>query len=560
MTPLVIGLAAVIVVILVAVAVGLRFVRHDERADLAERPAERGGARSRKDPDRRSNGQRPLPDRIPARQDRSGRQRRSDRGHDEPASPREARGRAAADRRQDDWRHAGAARAQAAPGGIGGRDEPAFARQHQDELPQLRARQVRGRRDDAADWPSTEWDSLSDADYWKEVASDRPLTTTARTAQPQSGQGRRGAGLPPASAAAPAAAPQPADTAYGRGSLPVPVADHGHGLSRPAAAGPAGYSRDLPYVAGPATYSPDLLAAPTAGLARGTGRPEPGRPDLARRGHPGTTADPGQPGTPLRPRPVVPVPVPVPDDNDPLTSPSFPKVATSDSRSYRNGRSAGTARGPDAYGATADQFGGYSAPAPGPAAAGNANGYNGYHGVEPDIGQAATAAYSYRRAPQPAVPQPAVPPPAVPPPAVPPPSGNPYGSYVSSDLPGYLDNPAPAYHRAGPEPGYESYPAGAGNGRAASPYLYGLPVVNAAPPGDNWKSSWYPDAPASSAAAVLPANPVPPASPAPPAQPGPRAAYRTPEYTNGDGQYGSAGYAPGSYPDGRDDYGRQQRR
>ena len=45
-------------------------------------------------------------------------------------------------------------------------------------------RPARGRRNDDGDWPSTEWDKLSDADYWKEVASDKPLVTTARVAQP----------------------------------------------------------------------------------------------------------------------------------------------------------------------------------------------------------------------------------------------------------------------------------------------------------------------------------------------------------------------------------------
>jgi hypothetical protein len=434
MTPLVIGLAAVIVVILVAVAVGLRFVRNDERADLAERPADRGGARNRKDPGRRGNGPRALPDRIPARQD----------------------------------------------------DLPQL-RARQDDLPQLRARQVRGRRDDAADWPSTEWDKLSDADYWKEVASDRPLTTTARTAQPQSGHGR-GAGLPPAAVPPPAAAQLPP------AAVPPPVA-----VPPPFAAVPPPA----------AAYGRDLLAAPTSGLAPGSGRPEPGRPDLALRGHPGAMADPGQPGRLLRPRPV-----PVTDDNDPLTSPSFPTVVTSDSRSYRNGRSA----------------------------------------------EATTATYSYRQAPQPApgnyaaasyqptghvaasgsgIPagphQPGRPAPGGTEPAASPPTGNPYGSYVSSDLPGYLDNPALAYHRASPEPGYASYPADAGNGRAASPYLHGSPVVNSTPPGDSWKSSWYPDAPAPSA----------PAPSAPGSYP--------------DGHYDLPGYPAGEFH-GRDDYGGQQRR
>ena len=513
MTPLVIGLAAVIVVILVAVAVGLRFVRHDERADLAERPADRGGARGRKDADWRSPGQRALPERVPARQEGSARQRRSGRGHEERAGGWEVRGRAAAGRRQDDRRHAGAA--QAAPGGSDRRDEPARARPHQDDLSQLRARQVRGRRDDAADWPSTEWDKLSDADYWKEVASDRPLITTARTAQPQRDQGQRD---------------QP--------QRDQPQRDQGH-RDQAASAGPAGYARDL--LAAPTAG----LAAPAAGLAAGPGRPESARPERgrlergrlepARPAHPGSEANPGHPGMPRRLRPVV----QVPDDDDPLTSPSFPKAVSSDSRSYRNGRSAGP---------------------------------NGYHAVEPDIGQAATAAYSYRPVPQPAPGnyaaasyQPSghvpangsgIPAAAYQPersaagraaPAASPPSGNPYGSYVSSDLPGYLENPAPSYHRARSESGYASYPAGAENGRSAAPYPYSSPAIDSAPPGDNWKSSWYPDAPAASAPAAPPARPIPLPQADLYAVPG------TPDHLNGNGHYSSPGYAPGSYPDGRFD-------
>ena len=287
------------------------------------------------------------------------------------------------------------------------------------------------------------------------------------------------------------------------------------------------------------------LAAPAAGLAAGPGRPESARPERgrlergrlepARPAHPGSEANPGHPGMPRRLRPVV----QVPDDDDPLTSPSFPKAVSSDSRSYRNGRSAGP---------------------------------NGYHAVEPDIGQAATAAYSYRPVPQPAPGnyaaasyQPSghvpangsgIPAAAYQPersaagraaPAASPPSGNPYGSYVSSDLPGYLENPAPSYHRARSESGYASYPAGAENGRSAAPYPYSSPAIDSAPPGDNWKSSWYPDAPAASAPAAPPARPIPLPQADLYAVPG------TPDHLNGNGHYSSPGYAPGSYPDGRFD-------
>jgi len=37
------------------------------------------------------------------------------------------------------------------------------------------------------DWPTTDWDALSDVDYWAELAADKPLSTTAQPAgQPSS--------------------------------------------------------------------------------------------------------------------------------------------------------------------------------------------------------------------------------------------------------------------------------------------------------------------------------------------------------------------------------------
>ena len=48
-----------------------------------------------------------------------------------------------------------------------------------------RGRPSRGRHDDDDDdWPSTEWDKLSDEQYWAELSADKPLATTARSAQP----------------------------------------------------------------------------------------------------------------------------------------------------------------------------------------------------------------------------------------------------------------------------------------------------------------------------------------------------------------------------------------
>src|SRR6202049_840720 len=47
-----------------------------------------------------------------------------------------------------------------------------------------RSKQSRSKRGDDDDWPSTEWDKLSDEQYWAELSADKPLATTARAAQP----------------------------------------------------------------------------------------------------------------------------------------------------------------------------------------------------------------------------------------------------------------------------------------------------------------------------------------------------------------------------------------
>jgi hypothetical protein len=48
-----------------------------------------------------------------------------------------------------------------------------------------RPRQGRGRPDsaDAGDWPDSDWTSVSEADFWADISSDKPLATTARSAQ-----------------------------------------------------------------------------------------------------------------------------------------------------------------------------------------------------------------------------------------------------------------------------------------------------------------------------------------------------------------------------------------
>src|SRR5713101_121191 len=74
-----------------------------------------------------------------------------------------------------------------------------------------RSKQSRSKRGDDDDWPSTEWDKLSDEQYWAELSADKPLATTARAAQP--------AKAAPAAAAPPPARPKPAPPAV----APAPV-------------------------------------------------------------------------------------------------------------------------------------------------------------------------------------------------------------------------------------------------------------------------------------------------------------------------------------------------
>lgn len=237
MTPLVIGLAAVVVVILVAVAVGMRHVRNEERAGLADQPGDRGTARGGRDWAR--NGQRPRPERLPARTAATARSR----GPADRTGQHGDRGFSDAARGQAGRRYDGGARP---AGGYGdGDDEPDFrTAQRQEARSQARGRQPRGRRDDDGDWPSTEWDKLSDADYWKEVASDRPLVTTARVAQPAhdshpalpgqhvdaAGQGPGRAAQPPRRAAEPQHGPD-----RQRDAAPLPA----RGAPRPAGTDPS---------------------------------------------------------------------------------------------------------------------------------------------------------------------------------------------------------------------------------------------------------------------------------------------------------------------------------
>ena len=126
-----------------------------------------------------------------------------------------------------------------------------------------RGRPSRGRHDDDDDdWPSTEWDKLSDEQYWAELSADKPLATTARSAQPST---------------APPAKPSPAAKPARSGAQP---AASGRAASRPPAApdaGPDSVGRRQP------ADRPGRTGSRPGGPSRPDGEDtDPGRPGLAR--------------------------------------------------------------------------------------------------------------------------------------------------------------------------------------------------------------------------------------------------------------------------------------
>ena len=256
------------------------------------------------------------------------------------------------------------------------------------------------KRDDDDDWPSMEWDKLTDEQYWAQLSSDKPLATPAR-------------GAPPASEARPPAGePRPAASRNGqarpatRGRGPAPAA-------QPAA--PRARSRDLP---GRGTASPQREAAAErepssrrgAASRRAAGRetvsrreeavpfreterePAPRPAEVASRRE-AAQREAVTERLPVRPRPQQPAaaaprndtPVPLrPDatptppagqpslamltslasgpagalDDDPLTSPSFAQPAA-DSRSYRRNPAQDDPPAAAGYGSGAHAVAGY---------------------------------------------------------------------------------------------------------------------------------------------------------------------------------------------------------
>jgi hypothetical protein len=236
-----------------------------------------------------------------------------------------------------------------------------------DSLPDVRPRPSRGKRDDDGEWPSTEWDELSDVDYWAELASDKPLTTA----------------VPASPAAAPARSERDESeprslTDSGsrrldrrdrsdrrdqgeRGSADRAMTDRAmtdRAMTDRGVPDRGSLDRALPERALPERGTPDRGAdrrdqplLPAARASRSAGDAFAGGSDIGEPGFSGRTEQFGATelrrsiasGEPLRPSAASrgsgtgPRPVQAADD-DPLTSPSFPRI-TDDSRSYRRSRS-----------------------------------------------------------------------------------------------------------------------------------------------------------------------------------------------------------------------------
>jgi hypothetical protein len=231
----------------------------------------------------------------------------------------------------------------------------------QDSLPAVRPRPARGKRSDGqADWPSTDWDELSDVDYWAEVASDKPLATTARPAaqgRPARTDQNGGAGARQVRGGrtGPASHPEPVPELPVRGPRQPAAAPPSAAVGVPVPA-PVPADVALPAAAG---RSADFVSPPlpaTTAMAVSRSRPAGAVGGDPNRGLP--TRLGGMP--PRSPQSAL-----VPDD-DPLTSPSFPKVPAADSRSYRNGRIDTPPSGSSSsasYGAPTQQFAAYGPPA-----------------------------------------------------------------------------------------------------------------------------------------------------------------------------------------------------
>lgn len=211
---------------------------------------------------------------------RDGRQSPDSRDRGERREPRPA----ASMRQETERDRRGATRPNARPDASRNGAKP-----DREALPAVKPRQGKNRRDGDGDWPTTEWDELSDVDYWAELASDKPLT--------------------PAVPAGDASRAQRREPRQDNAADVEPSVKH---VSRREHQPERAIVPALPPTAsltGSDRFTGNFTGNPV---------PSPGRSTASR---------------------------PVPDDDDPLTSPSFPRITTEDSRSYRRTRAAASESG-----------------------------------------------------------------------------------------------------------------------------------------------------------------------------------------------------------------------
>jgi hypothetical protein len=420
-TTILIVLVAVVVLIVIIAVLALRYLRADDSDTFDDIPDE---PRPRRGSDHDS-GELPV---APPRRRQQREPATQAWAADRPARSADARSQQPGYRDRDTGPRPAVAER---PGSNGGQRRPVAA-----------ARQTRAARADDADAAANSWESLSDVDYWAELAADKPPAAAG------SGSARRPGEMPSSDQRQPVGAPtagrgdhsqismQRRQPAWPVSSLP------GRGGESPPAVPPAGFEppgrRGAP--------RPSAMPRPTAAQRPATGPRSvlPRRPQLPGAPMPPATGHPGRGG---------------PADDDPLTSPSFPAINAADSRSYRTRRS-GTSQpgmpGPNGHPAGADRS---SRP-------------DGYPVQSP----AQQSVARHAAGPQPAAQAPSLPPPSSTP------AANPYGSYLStpspSQPPGYSDSAAasrptdyPGYPAAAPPTaGSGWYPAPAlGNGGTAGP-------------------------------------------------------------------------------------------
>ena len=361
-------LVAVVVLIVIIAVAALRFLRADDSDTFDDIPAEPHRTRphpaeshphDEPGPAERSRSRRPELARGRAADDRAVRQYAQPDGRGKPAySDRGGRSRPAAEERSS------------SPGTGPQRPVP------------VGARQGKAARPAAAAPDETSWDSLSDVDYWTELAADKPLGSA------EAG-GALSSAKPPRRGMEPKAdAPRAADMPAGRpdsGLLPTRQRSQSRpgagrpGIARPSAEpatqslaalarlgdqSPSQQRPALPSRPGtPNGQRPSVVrqanGQPQATGQRPAGSPRPGatgqRPAGGQRALPpalpaAPAAQTSRSGGQARP--------PLPMDDDPLTSPSFPAINTSDSRSYRTrSRSSSAPGSPGTGGAGSGSYG-----------------------------------------------------------------------------------------------------------------------------------------------------------------------------------------------------------